>query len=419
MNLFNYDNETLFCERVSVKKIAGEVGTPVYIYSFNTLKRHYEAFSRSFKELDHLICFAVKANSSLAILQSLGSWGAGADIVSGGELFRAQKAGIDPGKTVYAGVGKLDHEIEAALNAGILFFNVESITELEQINEIASRMGTNARVALRVNPDVDPQTHPYISTGLKKNKFGVSIRSAPEVFAKAASMSHIEPVGVHVHIGSQITRTAPFEDSLTRIAALVKALRNTGINLSYLNLGGGIGIKYHDEEPPPLDEFAAKLLPIIKSIPDCKVVFEPGRVIAGNAGILVTRVLSVKETDLKKFVIVDAGMNDLARPSLYNSYHAIIPVTEKNGSFSEETVDVVGPICESGDFLAKDRTIKACAGGELLAVNSAGAYGFSMSSNYNSRARAAEVLVKRDEYRIIRRRETYNDLIRGEEIPNF
>jgi diaminopimelate decarboxylase len=417
MHLFHYQHNELYAEQVPVSKIADEVGTPVYIYSYNTLMRHFEVFDAAFAPLPHLVCFAVKANSNLAILKSLVLAGAGMDIVSGGELYRALAAGVEPNKIVYAGVGKTRAEMEYALKSGVLIFNVESSAELQLLNRVAGELGLTARVALRVNPDVDPLTHPYISTGLKQNKFGISISRAIEEYQTASELENIQVLGVHKHIGSQITELGPFVDSLEKIVELIRQLRATGLDIQYLNLGGGLGITYDAETPPSPNAFAEALIPLIKELGDCKVILEPGRVIMGNAGILVTRVTYTKSTPAKDFVIVDAGMNDLIRPSLYNAYHKIIPVQRDRRPEAE--VDVVGPICESADFLAKKRLLPEFRRGELMAVMSAGSYGFTMSSNYNSRPRAAEVLVRDDKYYTIRRRENYENLIQGESIPPF
>ncbi|KAA0258969.1 diaminopimelate decarboxylase [Deferribacter autotrophicus] len=414
MNHFHYMNGEMYCEEVPLKKIADEVGTPFYVYSAATFKKHFEDFEASFKEVPHIICFAVKANSNLAVLNLLGKLGCGADIVSGGELYRALKAGIDSKKIVYAGVGKTEEEIEFALKSDILMFNIESLQELEKINEVAKRLNKKARIALRVNPNVDPKTHPYISTGLKKNKFGIPIEKAYQEYEYAASLSNIEVVGAHCHIGSQLTDVSPFVDATKIMVELVKNLKDKGIEIKYLDLGGGLGIKYKDETPPSPKEYADKLIDVIKGL-DVTLVFEPGRVIAGNAGALVTKVLYTKDTELKSFKIVDAAMNDLMRPTLYGSYHEIKPV--KEGNYKNVYGDIVGPICETGDFLAKDRDIPDFQQGDLVAVMSAGAYGFTMSSNYNSRPRVPEILVNKDKYYIVRRRETYDDLIGLECIP--
>lgn len=418
MRLFEYRNNELYAEDVAVRRIAREVGTPVYIYSYNTLLQHYRAIDSAFAPIDHMICFAMKTNSNLAILRALARAGAGVDIISGGELYRALAAGVSPDKIVFAGVGKTRAEMRYALQSGILIFNVESIQELHTLNEVAAELGVRARVALRVNPDVDPKTHPYISTGLKKNKFGINIAQAFEEYKSASRLEHIQVVGVHSHIGSQITEIGPYVDALGKLVQLVHDLKAEGIGLQYINLGGGLGITYNEETPPSPAELGQALIPLIEKLNGCKVILEPGRMIAGNAGILVTQVLYLKSGAAKDFVIVDAGMNDLIRPSLYGAYHQIIPVQRQDGR-KLCTVDVVGPICESGDFLAQARQLPEFAPGEFMAAMTAGSYGFSMSSNYNSRPRPAEVLVNGDNYHIIRRRETYEDLVRGETIPDF
>jgi len=411
MHDFTYIGSELYCEKTPVRKIAQEVGTPVYIYSSSTLRNHYQAFDAAFAGIPHIVCFAVKANSNLSILKLFASHGGGADIVSGGELFRALKAGVDPQKIVFAGIGKTGEEISFALKSNILMFNVESSHELKKINEVAGSLGVKARVALRVNPDIDPKTHPYISTGLKKSKFGIAIKNALEEYQLASALPNIEIIGIHKHIGSQITEIAPFADAMKRITGIVKELKESGIDIKYIDAGGGLGIRYDDEEPPHPKELGNVLLPLIKDT-GCTLILEPGRVLTGNAGMLLTKVLYLKTGEVKNFVIVDAGMNDLIRPSLYEAHHEILPVEKRAGeSF---TADVVGPICESGDFLAKDRKLMKPETGDLLAVMSAGAYGFTMSSNYNSRPRVAEVMVDGDTYTIIRKRETYEDLIRGE-----
>jgi len=416
MNDFQYRNKQLFCEDVPIQRIAEAVGTPFYAYSYKTLVRHFRVFDGAFKDLPHLTCFAVKANSNLAILRLFVEEGGGVDIVSGGELYRALQAGVDPRKIVYSGVGKKVEEIEYALSTGILMFNVESSQELEAISACAERMGKMAGIALRINPDVDAQTHPHISTGLKENKFGINIEKSLEEYRRARSLKNIEVMGVSCHIGSQITRTLPFIDAFQRLKMLLSQLQNEGFHIRYLDLGGGLGITYKDETPPHPVEYAQALMALSRDIP-CTFIFEPGRVLVGNAGALITKVLYRKNVEHKAFVIVDAGMNDLIRPSLYDSYHRIMPVVE--GDQTEITADVVGPICESGDFLAKKRNMADVAQGDLIAVMSAGAYGFAMSSNYNSRPRVAEVLVRDDQFYVVRKRETYADLVRGEVIPEF
>ncbi len=416
MNHFIYKNGELHCEAVPVARIAAEIGTPFYLYSHATLSQHFKAFDTPFASIPHLSCFAVKACSNIAILRVFAGLGGGADIVSGGELFRALKAGVDPARIVYSGVGKTREEMAYALKENILQFNVESEQELDALQEVAAGLGVVAPVSFRVNPDVDPKTHAYISTGLAKNKFGIPIETAGEVYARATEMANIKVQGVSCHIGSQLTTVSPFIESLGKLKIFIAKLRDRGIGVTHLDLGGGLGIKYDAESPPLPAEYAEAIKKEIGDL-DCTLIFEPGRVIAGNAGILVTRVHYTKAGPSKKFVVVDAGMNDLARPSLYDAYHAIEPVVE--GSGGREIADVVGPICETGDFLARDREVPVSAPGDLLAVMSAGAYGFSMASNYNSRPRVAEVMVADDRYRVIRARETYESLIRGEVIPDF
>jgi diaminopimelate decarboxylase len=416
MHHFTYKGNELYCEDVPVSRIAQEIGTPFYLYSHATLGRHFRAFDGAFSDVPHLTCFAMKSNSSLAILRLFAMGGGGADIVSGGELYRALRAGIDPKKIVYSGVGKTAEEMEYALRSEILMFNVESSQEITLLNEIAARIGKKASIAIRVNPDVDPETHPYISTGLKENKFGIDIGRALEDYTAAAGLSHLHVAGVSCHIGSQLTKVSPFVDALRKLKGFISELREAGIAIEYLDLGGGLGITYDKEEPPDPGEYAAALKKEL-DVKGLTVVLEPGRVITGNAGILVAKVLYVKRNPEKNFIIIDAAMNDLIRPSLYGSFHAIQAVRR-----SERRVlkaDVVGPICESTDFLAKERDTVAFEPGDLMAVMSAGAYGFSMASNYNSRPRVPEVMGKGDRYFVIRARETYEDLVRGETIPDF
>ena len=418
MHHFEYKDGELHAENVSLTRLAEEVGTPFYAYSHETLSRHFRVFDEAFSSVPHLICFAMKSNSNLAILRLFGAMGGGLDIVSGGELFRAVRAGMPADRIVFAGVGKSDDEIAYALEKGVLLFNVESEEELLNIGAVASRMGKRAQVAIRVNPDVDPQTHPYIATGLKKSKFGIDINRAREQYQTASKLEGIEPSGVHCHIGSQITSSAPFADAVGIVVRLVGELRGDGHAIRYLNLGGGLGITYHDEAPPLPKDYAAAILPKLKDL-GCTLIFEPGRVITGNAGILVTRVLYEKKNPDKRFVIIDAGMNDLIRPSLYQAYQDVWPVEEAVRGRTKHLTDLVGPICESGDYLAKDRDLPELHRDDLVAVMSSGAYGFTMASNYNSRPRPPEILVRGDEYHIIRERETYEDLIRGEHIPAF
>lgn len=414
MNLFKYRANELYAEDVPVKKLAEKYGTPLYVYSYNTLLRHFKAYDDAFNGYPHIICFAVKSNPNTSVISLFAKQGGGADIVSGGELYVALKAGISPKKIVYAGVGKTADEIRFALKSKILMFNVESENELKEIDRIAGMMKTKATIALRINPDIDPGTHPYITTGMKKHKFGIPIEAALEYYRFASKLKNINVVGVHKHIGSQITKIAPFVDALKRILILIDKLNEQGTEIKYLDVGGGLGISYKDEEPPVPKDLANKLIPLLEGR-KLTLIMEPGRSIAGNAGILVTKTLYLKEGEDKEFVIVDAGMNDLIRPSLYDAYHRIEPVVKNK----RETVlsDVVGPICESGDFLARGRELNRVKQGEYLAAMSAGAYGFSMSSNYNSRPRAAEVMVKGKEHFLIRKRETYEDLVRNEQIP--
>jgi diaminopimelate decarboxylase len=417
MHHFDYRNGILHAEDVSLQEIAREVGTPAYIYSQATLTRHFEAFSKAFDGMDHLVCYAVKANSNKAVMALFASLGGGADIVSGGELARALAAGVQADRIVYSGVGKTVEEMEAALKAGILMFNLESVDELEVLDQVAGRLGVKAPVSFRVNPDVDAQTHPKITTGLAKNKFGLDMETAFRQYPIAAKLSNVEIKGISCHIGSQLTDTRPFADALERVARLVEKLRDIGISLSMLDLGGGLGITYNQETPPDPAEYAAALKETVKRL-GMKLILEPGRVLVGNAGILMAQVLFTKQTPVKRFIIADTAMNDLIRPSFYDSFHAIWPVEEAKGAETAEA-DVVGPICETGDFLARDRSLPMFQRGDLMAVLSAGAYGFAMSSNYNSRPRAAEVLVNGDSFSVVRERETLEELSRGETIPDW
>jgi diaminopimelate decarboxylase len=416
MHFFTYCGRELFAEDVAIAALAEEYGTPLYIYSYHTLLRHFRAYTDAFRNYPHIICFALKANSNIAVLRLFAKNGGGADIVSGGELYRALKAGISPKKIVYAGVGKTEEEIRFALRSKILMFNVESGDELREINRVAGIMRLKAPIALRINPDIDPETHPYIATGLKKNKFGIPIEDAVEHYRIASKLKNITILGIHKHIGSQITKISPFVDALKNILLLIDRLSSNGLDIQYLDAGGGLGISYKDEEPPVPKDLARNLIPLLNGR-KLTLITEPGRSIAGNAGILVTRVLYQKKGEEKEFVIVDAGMNDLIRPSLYGAYHTILPVVKRMREII--LCDVAGPICESGDFLARGRELRKVEKGEYLAVMGAGAYGFSMSSNYNSRPRAAEVLVKGKEHFLIKSRETYRDLIRNERIPEI
>jgi len=413
MNHFEFRNGVLFAEDVDVRDIAAQVGTPCYIYSRATLERHWHAFNDVFGTVEHLVCYAVKANSTLGVLSLFARMGSGFDIVSGGELQRVLRAGGDAGKVVFSGVGKTADEMRQALKAGILCFNVESQAELEQLNNVAGELSLRAPVSLRVNPDVDAKTHPYISTGLKKNKFGIDINEAEQVYLQAARLPNIEVVGIDCHIGSQLSQLTPFVDALRRLLLLVDRLQQAGIHLHHIDVGGGLGITYHDEQPPEPAQYAQAMLDELRDR-GVTIIIEPGRAIVGNAGILVTRVNYLKPGTEKNFAIVDAAMNDLLRPSLYDAWQDIVPVVPRS-DVSTQHYDIVGPICETGDFLGKDREL-AINSGDLLAVRSAGAYGFSMSSNYNTRPRAAEVMVDGKQFHVIRQRETIDDLLRGESV---
>jgi len=413
MDYFNYHDNALYAEDVAISKIVEQHGSPCYIYSKATLERHWHAFDSAFGEQAHLICYAVKANSNLAILNTLARLGSGFDIVSLGELERVLAAKGDPKKIVFSGVGKREDEIKRALGVGIRCFNIEVKGELDRINQLAGELGVKAPVSFRVNPDVDAKTHPYISTGLKENKFGIDIDSAIEEYRRAASMENIQIVGIDCHIGSQLTETRPFLDALERVLKIVETLKSEGIVLHHLDLGGGLGICYNDETPPEPAEYVTAILQRLGEN-DLEILLEPGRAIAGNAGILVTKVEYLKPTEHKNFAIVDAAMNDLVRPSLYSSWQAIIPV-QLASTAAEKEWDIVGPVCETGDFLGKNRSL-ALAQGDLLAIRSSGAYGFTMSSNYNSRPKVAEVMVDKQETYLIRERETIAQLWLGEHL---
>lgn len=416
MDHFFYRENRLFCEQVPLDRIAQAVGTPFYCYSEQTLNHHFQVFQQAFAAYPHLICYSVKANSNLAVLDALVRSGAGLDIVSGGELERAKRVGCPPQRLVYSGVGKSGAEIRAALEYGLLMFNVESVGELERINAVAGELGVQAPISFRVNPDVDPQTHPYISTGLRRNKFGIPHQDAVALYRQAAALPNIRVVGLDCHIGSQITNLNPFVDAVRRIRGLLEELLACGLAVRVLDVGGGLGIPYRAEaEHPPLPAAYAYVLQSELAGLEVTLVLEPGRLIVGNAGVLVTRVEYVKQGPEKGFVIVDAGMNDLLRPAIYDAYHHIVPVA-RDPERPTATVDVVGPICESGDFFARDRLLGEVKPGELLAVRSTGAYGFTMSSNYNTRPRAAEVLVRGDRWAVVRRRETVADLLAAESL---
>jgi diaminopimelate decarboxylase len=416
MNDFTYRGGELCCEEVPLARLAEAHGTPLYVYSTAALRRQVRAWQDAFRDVPHVVCFAMKANDHLAILRLVAREGAGFDVVSGGELWKAIRAGADAQKIVFSGVGKTEAELEYALTQRILMINVESPEELEAVERVAARLGVRAPVSLRVNPDVDPKTHPYISTGLKKSKFGIDIAEAVEHYRRAKALPHLTVVGVDCHIGSQLTDTSPFVDALGRVRQLIGRLAEEGLagDLRYLDLGGGLGIRYRDEQPPDPAGYAAALAEGLRGLP-LTVVVEPGRSIVGNAGALLTRVIYRKDTAAKRFVIVDGAMNDLIRPSLYDAYQEVRPVRPRGTA--PIVADVVGPVCESGDFLAKDREIEAPEAGDLLAVMSAGAYGYVMASNYNARPRAAAVLVDGARHHTIRDRETLEDLVRGERIP--
>lgn len=413
MDYFHYRDGRLYAEDVDLTALAAEYGTPCYVYSRATIERHWRAFDQALASRRHLVCYAVKANSNLAVLNVLARLGAGFDIVSVGELERVLRAGGDPAKVVFSGVGKRADEMRRALEVGIRCFNVESEAELHRLNAVAGELGKRAPVALRVNPDVDAGTHPYISTGLKENKFGIDIQAAPAIYAEAARLPHIEVVGVDCHIGSQLTSVAPFVDALDRVLLLLDQLAAQGIEIKHLDLGGGLGIRYRDEDPPLPADHADAVLARLGARPQ-EIITEPGRAIVGNAGVLLTRVEYLKCTPYRNFAIVDAAMNDLIRPTLYGAWQQILPVVPREGGV-RRSYDVVGPVCETGDFLGKDREL-AIEPGDLLAVRSAGAYGFVMSSNYNTRPRAAEVMVDGAQAYLVRQRETLEQLMAGETL---
>jgi len=412
MDHFNYREGRLFAEEVDLATLAATHGTPCYVYCRATIERHWHAFDNALGGQDHLVCYAVKANSNLAVLNVMARLGSGFDIVSVGELERVLRAGGDPARVVFSGVGKRADELRRALEAGIHCFNVESAGELERLNAVAGELGRRAPVSVRVNPDVDAKTHPYISTGLKENKFGIDIVAAPLLYRHAATLPHIELIGVDCHIGSQLTDVAPFIAALERVLALIDQLAGQGIELRHLDIGGGLGITYNAESPPSPEVYATALRERLRGRA-LKVLVEPGRAIVGNAGVLLTRVEYLKHTPHKNFAIVDAGMNDLLRPALYDAWQGILPVAERDGDLTH--YDVVGPVCETGDFLGKQRPL-CIEPGDLLAVRSAGAYGFSMSSTYNSRPRAAELMVDGAKVYVVREREVVEDLMRGESV---
>jgi len=410
MSFFDYQNGVLHAENVSTADIAAQYGTPCYVYSRKAFEQHYLAYEEALTGRDHLVCYAVKANSNLAVLSVLAKLGAGFDIVSIGELERVLKAGGDPSKVVFSGVGKQAEEIRRALEVGVHCFNIESEAELDRVNDVAADMEVQAPISIRVNPDVDAQTHPYISTGLKENKFGVDINEAPRIYAKAAAMSNLDVQGVDCHIGSQLTETAPFMDALDRVLALVDTLAEQNIEIHHLDLGGGLGVVYNDETPPTPGEYIAELTEKLGDR-QLKLIFEPGRSIAANAGIFLTQVEFLKSNEEKNFAIIDGAMNDLIRPSLYSAWQEIVAVEPRKGE--TKAWDLVGPVCETGDFLGKDRQLNIIPG-DLLAVKSSGAYGFVMASNYNSRGRPAEIMVDGDSMHLVRERETVESLWAGE-----
>ncbi|MDP2981517.1 MAG: diaminopimelate decarboxylase [Candidatus Omnitrophota bacterium] len=415
MHDFNYRHNNLYCESVSIEELARKYGTPLYVYSRNTLISHYRKIKEAFSPINPLVCFSMKANSNLAICKALVKEGAGLDIVSGGELYRAFKTGVSSRKIVYAGVGKTEKEIEIAIKHHIFFFNVESIPELELINKVAGRLGIRQKVAIRINPDIKARTHKYIITGHGENKFGIDFETAKKIFLGKSRYKNLNISGIHMHIGSQIVDAEPFIRAMKRIADFIRDLQRRRVAIRWLNIGGGLGIIYSKERPQTAKEYAKAVLPVLKKV-NANIILEPGRFIAGNAGALITRVQYIKETPSKNFAIVDAGMNDFIRPNLYGAYHEILPVKSRSYSNSKEirVFDVVGPICESGDFLGKGRKFIGLKEGDLLSVMGAGAYGFSMSSNYNSRPRPSEVMVEGSKARLIRRRETHEDLVRLE-----
>ena len=412
MHYFSFKNGQLYCENVAVSRVAKTAGTPVYIYSKRTIVEHYRKIDEAFSGVDHLICYALKANSNLSIVKTLQKEGCGADIVSGGELYKALKAGIAPEKIVYAGVGKTKEEIATAIKNRIFMFNVESMPEAERINTVAKKLGKIVEVALRINPDVDPDTHHYITTGKKENKFGLNISRAKEYFLRTAKLNNLKVCGIHTHIGSQITKVEPYVLALKKVIALKEQLAKSGVNITRLNIGGGLGIIYDNETPSTPAYFASRVLPLLKPL-GVKVILEPGRFIVGNAGIMAAQVQYIKVGEVKNYIILDAGMNDLIRPSLYDAYHNIVAVKKSSGRIK---ADVVGPICESGDFFGKNRLLSKVKEGDYVAVMSAGAYGYSMASNYNCRRKPAEVLVDGSKFKIVRKREVYSDLVRGERV---
>lgn len=417
MHDFEYRGRELYCENVRVRDVAEKIGTPFYLYSYKTLTDHFLKIKRAFQSVKPLICFAMKSNSNLAVLKALIRQGAGVDIVSAGELYRARKAGCPGSRIVYAGVGKTEDEIHAAIRAGILLFNVESVPELDAIQRVAKKLSKKVKVSLRVNPGIDPHTHAYISTGKTDSKFGLDFGTAHLVFVRRRQFPNLSICGLHAHIGSQIVKGEPFVKAFRKLLIFITSLEKEGYRIEYLNLGGGLGIIYSTERPQTADEFAKLILPLFRNR-KYKLIFEPGRFISGNAGIFVSKVLFVKQTASKNFAIIDGGMNDLIRPALYAAYHEVWPL-EKQAGGKALVYDVVGPVCESGDFLAVNRKIQELRTGDTLAFLGAGAYGFTMSSEYNSRPRVPEVMVRGSRFEVVRRRGALSDLIRGERVPSF
>ena len=416
MHFFAYKDGQLYVEDVPLRQIVKKVGTPVYVYSHKTFQRHFKVFDGAFKSIPHITCYSCKANSNSALLRIAAKEGGGADVVSGGELFRVLRASIPASKIVFSGVGKTEAEIRYAVQSRILMINMESEDEVRAVSRIGERMQTRVPVSIRVNPQIDPKTHPYITTGLKKNKFGILWEEARRLYGEIMNDPYLTAVGISSHIGSQITEMGPFIEAVQSLKGMVAELKKKGIALKYIDIGGGLGIPYKGELPPHPDVYGPAIEKELRGS-GLTLILEPGRVIVGNSGIFVTKLLFVKKTPEKLFYIVDGAMNDLVRPALYDAYHEILPVEQTDGK--KEKVDVVGPICESGDFLARDRKMPLLAPGATVAVLGAGAYGFSMSSNYNSRRRVPEVLVRGKEFFVVRRRESLNDLVRGETIPEF
>jgi diaminopimelate decarboxylase len=416
MNYFTYKKGELYCENVPIQEIVRVVGTPLYVYSYRTFERHFQAFDKAFQKTPHLVCYSCKANANGSLLRTIHKLGGGADIVSGGELYKALRAGIPHNKIVFSGVGKTEEELRAAIKADILMINIESEGELAMLKKLSKNMKRKVPVSIRVNPEIDPKTHPYITTGLKKNKFGVLWNDARRLYHEIAKEDYLVPAGMSSHIGSQILELTPFMDAVRSLKSMIMELRGDGISLSMMDIGGGLGITYKDELPPSPEKYAKVIEKELKGI-GLTLILEPGRVLVGNSGIFVTKVLYVKKVPEKTFYIVDGAMNDLVRPSLYNAYHEIKPVKARKDNLIK--ADFVGPICESGDFLAKDRETTRLFQDDLIAIFGAGAYGYSMSSNYNARRRVPEVLVKDGEFFIVKRRETFGDLVKGESTPSF